>query len=281
MEAKNDYLGGDVVDNDDLNQIADNANDGGGFRDDKLMGEAFTGATTPQPAFFSSSDNKLYQGDANDDTRLQFDGFVLNTGSGDDPAEFQGEGIVGGFSGLDEGETYYLQDAVGTIGTTPGTYPVIVGRAISATELLIIKKPRYAAGTVANLSTSASGTNNNDVTVTTGFKPRKIILHYYIRGKDRAEDTANYEYEAGKAVYINTGLKFKDVKCEGNNSCDLSTTAKGTSAPSQGTSASTAGIQISLSIASVSATGFVIRRQTVSTDGGGPALAQIAYEAYE
>ena len=140
-EAKNNYAGGEKIASDDLNQISQNANDGGGFRD-LIMGDAFTGTATPQASYQSASDNKLYICDGNDADKLNFLGFVLNTGSADDTADLQTEGIVRGFTGLVEGSYYYVQDDK-TIGTSVGTYAVLVGIAISETELQIIKPASY------------------------------------------------------------------------------------------------------------------------------------------
>jgi|GEM_PF-3248956 len=137
-EAKNNYAGGEKIASDDLNQISQNANDGGGFRD-LIMGDAFTGTATPQASYQSASDNKLYICDGNDADKLNFLGFVLNTGSADDTADLQTEGIVRGFTGLVEGSYYYVQDDK-TIGTSVGTYAVLVGIAISETELVILKE---------------------------------------------------------------------------------------------------------------------------------------------
>ena len=46
-------------------------------------------------------------------------------------------GIVSGFTGLTPNSTYYVQDTIGTIGTTPGSTSIPVGVAISTTEILI------------------------------------------------------------------------------------------------------------------------------------------------
>jgi len=46
-------------------------------------------------------------------------------------------GIVDGFSGLTPGDIYYVSDTVGTISTTPGTNSIRVGKALTATKLLI------------------------------------------------------------------------------------------------------------------------------------------------
>ncbi|MBA4307001.1 MAG: hypothetical protein C0429_09730 [Sphingopyxis sp.] len=45
--------------------------------------------------------------------------------------------IVDGFSGLTPGATYYLSNTAGAISTSPGTNSVRIGKAISATALLI------------------------------------------------------------------------------------------------------------------------------------------------
>ncbi|RJQ67344.1 MAG: hypothetical protein C4519_24415 [Desulfobacteraceae bacterium] len=102
-------------------------------------GETIGGATTPAPVFISSVDGELYECDSNDATKLLFIGFVVNNTSDGIAATLQKNGVVPGFSGLSAGLKYYVQDS-GGIGTTPGTYVILVGIALSATELLIIKE---------------------------------------------------------------------------------------------------------------------------------------------
>lgn len=46
-------------------------------------------------------------------------------------------GVQGGFSGLTPGSLYYVQDTIGTIGTSVGTTTIQVGVAVSTTEILI------------------------------------------------------------------------------------------------------------------------------------------------
>ena len=99
-------------------------------------GETINGATLPVPVYQDTSDNEFYACDANDTAKLNFVGFAISDGN---PIDIQMNGIVKGFSGLDEGEKYYVQDTAGTIGKTPGTHKIYVGRAISQTELLIEK----------------------------------------------------------------------------------------------------------------------------------------------
>ena len=140
-EAKDDYSGGDKVNASDVNQHAKNANDAGGFRDDKNAGETINGGTLPVPVYQNTSDNEFYKCDADVSTKLEFVGFVISNSTDGNPIDFQSDGIVRGFSGLTEGARYYVQDVAGTIGTTKGTYAILVGIAISETELIIIKSP--------------------------------------------------------------------------------------------------------------------------------------------
>ena len=58
-------------------------------------------------------------------------------------AQFQTQGIAGGFSGLTAGDLYYLSAATAgsetsTAPSTVGQYVVFLGKAISATELLFL-----------------------------------------------------------------------------------------------------------------------------------------------
>ena len=132
-------------------------------------GETINGATLPVPIYQNTTDNEVYACDGNDTAKLNFIGFAVSNSTNGNSIDTILGGIVGGFSGLDEGEEYYVQDAVGTIGKTPGTYNILVGIAISATEILIIKNKRVAIG-----SGSFSATGN--VVVTTGFAPKSIII---------------------------------------------------------------------------------------------------------
>ena len=49
------------------------------------------------------------------------------------------EWILPGFTGLTIGAKYYLSNTAGAISTTPGTTTVLLGKALSATELLIVQ----------------------------------------------------------------------------------------------------------------------------------------------
>jgi len=131
-------------------------------------GATINGATLPVPVYQNTTDNEFYACDANDTAAMKYLGFAITNGVNAGDFNVQFSGIVSGFTGLAEGEEYYVQDAVGTIGTTIGTNEILVGVAISETELLIQKGQRRAAGTFS------IGTVTTDVTLTTGFRPSVI-----------------------------------------------------------------------------------------------------------
>lgn len=152
----------------------------------------------------------------------------------------------------------------------------------------------YSFGTVTDLSTTSIA--NNDVTVTTGFTPRLIKLHYFIQGHDRTSATNQYFGLKGIAVYNATTLITNTPVAgdpanggsplSGDNgnfnvaAAFVTHDANTTVAPAAGTSfATNSDILVTLTINSVSSTGFVIRRATAGA-GGSTARAQIYYEAY-
>lgn len=102
-------------------------------------GETINGVTLPVPVYIKTADNEVYACDGNDQNTLDFVGFATTNSTNGNAITVKYEGIVTGFSGLTPGSKYYVQDAIGTIGTTIGTYEVLVGIAVSATEILIQK----------------------------------------------------------------------------------------------------------------------------------------------
>lgn len=130
----------------------------------------------------------------------------------------------------------------------------------------------FSAGLTASLSTTTNA--NNDVVVTTGFQPRLIKLYYSIQGE-------NNNYPSTPAPVTLSGTVFYEGTTLLYNLTDP-TNPISSAIPSAGQSSGTGGnsnIEITLSIAAVSGTGFTIRRQT--TGGNGPtATAIISYEAY-
>jgi hypothetical protein len=76
--------------------------------------------------------------DASDSDLYGMIGFTTTTASAGSPCTIVAGGILEGFTGLTPGEDYYVQDTAGTIGTSPGSETIRVGRAISTTELIIL-----------------------------------------------------------------------------------------------------------------------------------------------
>lgn len=123
-------------------QAAKNANDGGGFRDDLLAGEDITITASPRPVCINPADGKVYMTDANsvDVYRFEFFGFVLETVTTGNACKIQTSGILRSTgASRTPGALYYAGNTTGSVVATPGTNRILVGRAISATELLIVR----------------------------------------------------------------------------------------------------------------------------------------------
>jgi len=171
-EGKDDFAVGEELSAAQVNQISKNANRAGGFKDTLNSGEAITGASLPV-AIFVKTDNKVYACDANDATKLQFYGFALSTTTGADEAiDIQTDGVVNGFSGLTEGVDYYIQDDK-TIGVSPGSNNIKVGKAISATEIAIQKEMQIRIG---NASKAINDTSDQTITHNLGAIPKLIKI---------------------------------------------------------------------------------------------------------
>jgi hypothetical protein len=117
-------------------------------------GETINGATLPVAVYQKTSDNEIYACDGNVQTALEYIGFAVSNGTDGNPINIQTKGIVSGFTGLAEGERYYVQDDK-TIGTTIGTYETMVGIAISETELLIMKGSFEYIGSATDTDSSS------------------------------------------------------------------------------------------------------------------------------
>lgn len=133
-------------------------------------GATINGATLPVPVYQNKTDNEMYACDGNDLDKLKFLGFAISNSTDGNPITVQTDGVVGGFSGLDEGQKYYLSDTVGTIQNTPGTYEVLVGVAISPTKLAIVKGKRRASGTTTFTSTTTTA-------ISLGFRPSVVRIY--------------------------------------------------------------------------------------------------------
>lgn len=141
-----------------------------GLQKSVTAGATINGASLPVPVYQDTTSNKYLACDGNDTTKLKFQGFAISNSTDTNPIDIQTGGIVSGFTGLDEGVAYFLSDTVGTIQNTPGTYPVMVGVAISTTELLIQKGRRYMSGTTTFTATTTTA-------ITTGFRPMVVRVN--------------------------------------------------------------------------------------------------------
>ncbi len=131
-------------------------------------GETINGDTLPVAVFQNTSDNEIYACDGDDIAKLEFIGFAISNGTDTNDIDVQIGGVISGFTGLSEGERYYVQDNK-TIGTSIGTFEVLVAIAISETELLIFKDSMQFRGSV---SVDTDGTTTSVVPAGT----KKIIL---------------------------------------------------------------------------------------------------------
>lgn len=100
-------------------------------------GETISASTLPIPVMYATSSAKVYQVDGNVASTSNFIGYALNNAVVNGNSYVQTSGIVSGFTGLTAGLRYYVQDAVGTIGTTVGTAEIYAGTAISTTAVMI------------------------------------------------------------------------------------------------------------------------------------------------
>lgn len=87
--------------------------------------------------YLEPSDGKVYKCDADDKTKSNFIGFVLENTAINITANVLHNGNVNGFSGLTAGTPYYLSGTPGLITSTAPVRPVLVGVATSSTVIKI------------------------------------------------------------------------------------------------------------------------------------------------
>jgi hypothetical protein len=215
-----------------------------------VAGETINGATLPVPVYQNKTDNEFYACDANDNTRYKYIGFATTDGTNGNPIRVQFSGVVSGFTGLQEGEKYYVQDTVGTIGTSIGTQEILVGIAISETELLIQKGVLRAAGNGGSL-----GTASGSLPVITGFRPSKISIFA------KTINTAGTESSALDAFWVNGSLLGLSAAQDGGGTEVVENSVRLYRA--SGTT-----VYFTFSIGSVTDTGFTISWTLTGTWGG-------------
>jgi len=127
----NPYSVGDEISTDELDQSLPII---------MTAGETINGATLPVAVYIDDTTNEVFACDGNDQDKLEFIGLAISNSTDGNDITVQTKGVVSGFTGLDAGKKYYVQDNK-TLGTSAGTYEVIAGIAISATQLLIMESP--------------------------------------------------------------------------------------------------------------------------------------------
>jgi len=128
-----------------------------------VAGETIAGATLPVAVYQNTTDNEFYACDGNDTDKMKYQGFAISDGTDGNPITVQFSGVVSGFTGLSEGEKYYVQDDK-TIGITIGTYGIQVGVAVSETELFIEKaKDEYMGSLSVNKQSNVAGSGTGEI----------------------------------------------------------------------------------------------------------------------
>ena len=173
-------------------------------------GETISGATLPVPVYQSSSTGKYLACQSSVLTKLAFQGFATSSSADTNPMNVQFEGIVSGFSGLTTGLRYYVQDTVGTISTTPGTYEILVGVAVSTTQVLILKGKRTASGTL-----TVSGTGTTVITV--GFRVNKVRVHAILNYSGTFVSTSLIRSDGGWTLFGGQRCVFVSTVSNGGN----------------------------------------------------------------
>jgi len=100
-----------------------------------IAGETINGATTPV-AVYLGTDNEVYAADGNNIGKVNVIGFAVSNGTNGNSIDVQTAGYVTGFTGLTTGVSYFVSDSQ-TLSVAPGTFRVMVGRAVSTTTILI------------------------------------------------------------------------------------------------------------------------------------------------
>jgi hypothetical protein len=237
-------------------------------------GENIDGTTTPQAVCVKDSDGKIYKADANDTALVNFIGFVTgNYATNDLAVVFTGD-RCGGFTGLTEGAMYHVTDTAGGVSTTPSATCIIpVGKAVSSTEILVFSGKKITTGTINHSRTNAA-TGNDDQTVTLGFRPSVIVFS----GVVDAYQDGSVRSVRGTYTYHGTtlGVAF-GVSIDNSSNVTFTNNPPGSTLPVAGSNRGSG----SLSLNSISDTGFVHRMAQVVSAGTPTNTATVTFIAYE
>ena len=178
-------------------------------KDSQTAGATISGATTPVACYMDNSDDEWYACDANDQAKLEFQGFAITNGTDGAEMDIQFEGIVSGFTGLTKGAKYYVSDT-STITTTIGTYEVYVGIALSTTEILIDKGNNASMQYMGSSAFSVS-TTNTDYAEPTGA--RMAVVDWGVN--------ADSELRRGSNIFLSKkGATSQVITYTGSNASD-------------------------------------------------------------
>lgn len=220
-----------------------------------IAGENISVASAPVPVYMDAADGRWYMCDGNVATKTNFRAFAISTATTGNAVVLQFSGIVGSFTGLTKGAPYFISDTVGTISTTAGTFEIPVGIATSTTEITIFREELILSGTIADHSVSQTTSvfaETNDVVVTLGYRPKMIILSGQVRGAGGSVNGSSrgiVMYAGGVWIgwYPGTAGVISSVTAASDSPAIVGT----------------------LSILSVSNTGFTVREATTWTSGSG------------
>ncbi len=151
-----------------------------------------TGAATPQPVYLATTTNALLLSDANATSTfaIEFLGFAISSGNNGDTVYVQTAGIVNGFSGLTPGAEYYVSDTAGVVSTTMGTYPLMIGRAVSDTQIIIERKKRVGSPILTAVNSNNYAYSDSFVNINGGISTLASYARCIINGLVKAESIA-------------------------------------------------------------------------------------------
>ncbi len=158
------------------------------------------------------ADNLVWRTDADvASTTVQFCGFAKDGASTAASVDVFTAGIIGGFSGLSTATSsnlYFLSGTKGAISNATGTVEMVVGRAITATQLLI-QKPTHSQF-ISRMSTGASVDVPQDA--------RMAIVDYACTG-----GTASYR---NQVTLFKNGANIQTIETDGADEADLTIIVK-------------------------------------------------------
>ncbi len=128
-------------------------------------------------AFRVYSDHRVYSCNSTNVNKTDFLGFATSSANAGESIDIQIDGLVSGFSGLNEGVKYYLGTPSGTIDTSPGK---LVGVAISGNTLTTIKMETSNEFKIGQVYWNVGTPPNQSLTIThnLGRIPKLIEVEY-------------------------------------------------------------------------------------------------------